>query len=51
MSAPVIDVATLVGILGLLYLESWPAHVSEERLGPNTYTHALFADFHLAGQK
>ena len=25
--------------------------VSEGGLGPNTYTHALFADFNLAGQK
>jgi hypothetical protein len=24
---------------------------SEEGLGPNTYTHALFADFDLAGRK
>ena len=24
---------------------------SEEGLGPNAYTHALFADFDLAGQK
>jgi len=24
---------------------------SEEGLAPNAYTHALFADFHLAGQK